>query len=363
MRPLDFRELFTRRLWPVLILAAPTALIVLIGYGSGEVLQRQITTMLMNLVLVVGLYLFAGNSGVLSFGHTSFMAIGAYVAAILTVPPVQKEFLLPDLPGFLQSSQLGAVPAALISGLVAAAFAAVIGVPLMRLNGLAASLGLFAVLAIVHVVAQQWESVTRGTLTMLGVPTETTMTRALIVALCAIVFAYLFQISKTGLRLRASREDEVTAQSIGVDVTRDRWVGLVLSAFVVGVGGFLWAQFLGSFNPDVFWFNVTFITIAMLVIGGLNSLAGAVYGTIIVSALSEGLRRVEHGFDLGVFQVPQRGGVREVGLAIVMLLILIFRPQGVTGGNEIGWPNDRQLRDKVKRFRRLEAGDASAVGE
>jgi branched-chain amino acid transport system permease protein len=346
-----------RRAWPVVAVAVPTVAIVLYGYGASDVLQRQITVMLMNMVLVVGLYVFAGNSGVLSFGHTSFTAIGAYVTALLTIPVFQKDVLLTRLPEWLRHAHVGAVPAMAAAGAVAAVFAAVIGIPLMRLNGIAASLGLFAVLVIVHNVAQHWEHVTRGTLTMLGVPTDTTMTRALLVALGAIVVAYVFQESKVGLRLRASREDEVTARSIGVNVTRDRWIALVISAFVVGVGGFLWAEFYGSFNPDVFYVQVTFITIAMLVVGGLHSLAGAVYGTIVVSAVAELLRRVEEGWAIDGWTIPHKGGMREVGLAILLLAILIFRPKGLTGGNEVGWPRPRRLARTLRRAPAAASGD------
>jgi branched-chain amino acid transport system permease protein len=333
-----------RRAWPLIAVVVPTVVIVLIGFQESEVLQRRITTMLMNMVLVIGLYIFAGNSGVLSFGHVAFAAIGAYATAIFTIPPDKKDFLLPHLPTLIRHSDLGAVPAALVVGAIAAAFAGVIGIPLMRLKGLTAALGLFAVLMIVNAVALHWEAVTRGTLSVFGVPTETTMTRALIVAVGAMVVAYLFQESTVGLKLRASRENEAAARSIGVNIVRERWIALVLSAFVVGVSGFLWAQFLGAFNPNVFFLNMTFITIAMLVIGGLNSLAGAVFGTIVVSALAEGLRNVEGGVDFGIARIPPRPGLAELGLAIAMLLILIFRSNGISAGNEVPWPRWARLR-------------------
>jgi branched-chain amino acid transport system permease protein len=150
--------------------------------------------------------------------------------------------------------------------------------------------------------------------------------------------AWGFQRSRSGLRLRASREDDGAAHAIGIRVTRERGIAFVLSAFFVGAGGALYGMFIGSFTPDAFFLNITFLITAMLIIGGMTSLAGAVVGTIVISVLAEFLRRAEQGFDLGLFQVSARPGLREVGLAIAMLAILILRPAGVTGGRELAWP-------------------------
>lgn len=327
-----------RAIFPFAALAVPLALIVLAASWSSPVLQRETTTMLINVVLVVGFFFFAGNAGILSFGHMSFMAIGAYAGALLTIPALQKGFLLPDLPAWLATAELGSLPAALLASAAAAAFALLVAIPLMRLPGLAISLAMFAVLVIVHDVTSNWTAVTRGRQSMIGVPTNTTMTVALVGALVTIAAAYAFKETKTGLRVRASREDEVAARSIGVNLARDRGIAFVLSAFFIGLGGFLYAQFLGVFNPDAFYLNITFIVIAMLVVGGTKSVAGAVVGPVAVSVLTYGLRQAEKGFDLGVFKVPGRPGLQEVGLALAMLLILLFRPRGITSGREFSWP-------------------------
>lgn len=328
--------------WSPLICSVLVTAIVLLSTLASDVFQRTVTTMLIDLVLVLGLYLFVGNSGVLSFGHMSFMAVGAYLTAFLTIAPTQKQFLLPGLPGFLANSQLAPFPAALCAGGSAALLAAILAVPLMRLAGIAASLGMFAVLLIVYVTASNWDSVTRGQGALLGVPTHTTKYVALAWALGVMVTVHVFQQSPLGLRLRVSREDEVAARAVGISVFWERTVAFVLSAFIVGIGGFLFAQFLGSFNPDAFYLNITFITIAMLVIGGLTSLAGAVIGTVVVSAVLEGLRQLENGVNIGLFHVTAPAGLQQVGLGALMLAILIFRPKGLTGGDEIRWPWPRQ---------------------
>ena len=173
---------------------------------------------------------------------------------------------------------------------------------------------------------------------MSGIPTTTTIWVALAWAAAATAAAWAFQRSRIGLRLRASREEESAARAIGVGVAGERTVALVISAFFVGAAGALFGMFIGSFNPDAFFLNITFLMVAMLIIGGMTSLTGAVLGTLVISTVSELLRRAEGGLDLGLVRISAQPGLREVGLALVMLAVLILRPSGLTGGRELGWP-------------------------
>ncbi len=332
------------RLWPLLSLLLIVVVIGVVGLGLSEVWQRVFTTALIQLVLVVGLYMFVGTSGVLSLGHMSFMGIGAYVTGILMIPTTFKNLNLPYLPGFVREIAIAQIPAVLIGGVAAVVFAAVIGLPLMRLNGIAAALAMFAVLIIVHVVTLNWKWVTPpGSTAIFGVPTQTTLFRAMIAALVAIAVAYVFQESRVGLCLRASRDEEAAARSVGIGVVGERRIALGASAFVVGCGGGLWAGLIGTFSANDFFVAISFLTLAMLVVGGLNSLAGAVLGTVVIAAVAEILRRLEGGFSVGVGHVPGRAGLREVGLAIIMLLVLSLRPAGLTGGRELRWPGPQRL--------------------
>jgi branched-chain amino acid transport system permease protein len=309
-------------------------------------LDRVTVLAVIDLTLVVGLYTFVGVSGVFSFGHAAFMAIGAYAGAIFAMPPQTKEFVLPDLPGFLADAHMGAFPATVAAGGVAAAVALVLAVPLVRLSGLTAGLATFAVLVIVNVVARNWQELTHGTAGISGIPTATTVWVALGWALAAMAVAWGFQRSRFGLRLRASREDESAAHAIGVRVARERGIAFVLSAFFVGAGGALYGMFIGSFTPDAFFLNITFLITAMLVVGGMTSLAGAVVGTIVIATLAELLRRVEEGLDFGLFRLSAHPGLRDVGLALVMLAILILWPAGLTGGGDLSWRPIVALRER-----------------
>jgi branched-chain amino acid transport system permease protein len=282
--------------------------------------------MLINISLVVGLYSFAGLSGVLSFGHMSFMSIGAYTGALITIPLTAKGALLPNLPTFLAHAEFSFPVAALIGGGVAALVALIVSLPVARLPALAISLALFAVLVIAYQVESNWDDLTRGRQALLGVPTNTDLGVALAVALLAVALVFGYQESRFGLRLRASRENELAASAVGIDVVMERRIALVVSGFVIGVAGVVYAQYLGVFTPNDFYLEITFLTIAMLVIGGTRSLTGAVVGPMVVAVLTYALQRGE---------TVTGPGLQQIGLALAMLLILIFRPSGLSAGAEL----------------------------
>lgn len=301
-------------------------------------LSRTVTEALIRVVVVVGMYIFIGNSGVLSFGHIGFMAIGAYATAWQTCCPRLKPLNLRGLPDFLLDNTFPVLPASIASGLLTAVVALIIGVALMRLSGIAASIGTFAFLAIVNVVYSNWDSVTGGTGSVVGIPVYVNMWVALAWAAIAILTAYLYQRSRFGLALRASREDEVAARAAGVNIFRQRLFAYVISAFFLGIGGVLHGHWLGIINPDEFYLVLTFLTLAMLVVGGINSLSGAVVGVVVISALIEILRQFESGVTIAGVEMSLPSGVQEIALGVLMLLILIFRNSGIMGNKEITWP-------------------------
>jgi branched-chain amino acid transport system permease protein len=333
--------------WPVAILCVLVVVAGLLGsLGPGSLDQTALVGVV-TVVLTVGVYSFVGTSGVISLGHMSFMAVGGYTAAILSLDPEIKPFQLPGLPDFLMSAHLGVIPATLAGGVVAAIVALIISPPLMRMSGLTAGLATVSLLVIVRVLAQNAQGITGGSAGLAGIPTGATMTVVLVFAVLAIIVVAVFQGSALGLRLRSSREDEVAARSLGISVVRERTAGWVLSGFLVGIGGALFVQVTGTATPDQFYLSITFLVIAMLVVGGTNSLAGAVVGAVVIAVAQELLRRVEGGLNLGAFHLPGRPGLAAVGLALVMLLVLARRPAGITRGREIPLP--RWLRDRSTR--------------
>lgn len=320
---------------PLAILVVVVLVLAGLAEFAPAVVQRRITQGLINLVAVVGLYVFVGNSGVLSFGNVAFMAVGGYVSALLTMPAAAKGIFLPDLPAFLAATQWPVAAGALAGGAAAALLALVGGLPLMRLSGISASIATFALLVIAYVVIGNWTSVTGGQNSLMGLPIYVGLWTAALWAVIAIAVAFLHQESRSGLLLRATREDEAAAAASGVHMVLHRLLAFVLSAFLSGIAGVLLVHFLGTARIETFYLDLTFLIIAMLVVGGMRSLTGAVAGAIVITLLTELLRQAEVGVSVAGTKLAVPGGLGDVLLALLMLLIILFRPKGIAGGREV----------------------------
>lgn len=332
-----------RRLWrdgwllraligSLLLVAMLGVAMLIVTLTGGPVVQRVATTFAINLIIVLALQVFTGSTGIVSFGHAAFVGIGAYVTGLLMVAPVLKSTL--SLPAVVSNAEIGLLPALLLSGVIAGACGFIIGIPLARLGGPAAAIATLAVLVIAHEVLQNWDQVTRGNQTFYGVPKATTLWAATLAAMIAIVVARVFKDSPPGLRLRASREDEGAAGAMGVRVWTLRLWAWTLSAAVAGVGGGLLAAYLTAYSPKAFYFVFTFNLIAMVIIGGVSTVTGAVAGAAIVTVALELLRGIEDGIDLGFVTLPAMFGLAQIALGVIFLLVLIFRPKGVMGRTE-----------------------------
>jgi branched-chain amino acid transport system permease protein len=328
-------QVLARHQLPLLLIGGLTVVTVAGVLLGSDNIQVAMTEMMIRIVTVVGLYIFISNSGIISFGHIGFMCIGAYAAGWATAEPTFKRIMLTGLPDSLQQGQYPFLVAIGGAILLPAVVALVFGAAIMRLTGAAAAIATFAFLMIVNSIYSNWDSVTAGVSSIIGIPTTVGPWIGFAFAALAIVVAYLFQISRFGLMLRASRDDEVAAKASGVSTESIRLVAFVLSAAVVGASGGLYAHFLGILSVDSFYLNMSFLTLAMLVVGGMSSLTGALAGVLVVTAVIEVLRFLERGVSLAdtSFALPQ--GSQELGLGLLMALIMVFRPKGVTGGREI----------------------------
>jgi branched-chain amino acid transport system permease protein len=328
-------------------LAAPVGLVVgaaLLGGLVSRSTEIYFINALVAVSMVVALYVFVGNSGVLSFGHISFVAVGVWTAGVLSVREQEKPAFMPYLFDFLSDTTVGNIPSLLAAALVGGLYALLVGLPLMRLSGLAAGIATFAVLEITNNLLRYYEKVGPGLNTFSSVPETTDLTQAAIGALVVIVAAVVYQRSRFGRQLRATREDPAAARAVGVSIYRQRLGAFALSGFLAGLAGGLYVHFL-PINVDAVYLDLTFITLAMLVIGGATSLWGAVVGALAVSALDSVLANAENGLDfLGrTLEVP--AGTRIVVVSALMALVLILRPSGLTGGKELSFdPLWRRLR-------------------
>jgi branched-chain amino acid transport system permease protein len=243
-----------------------------------------------------------------------------------------------------------------ISGVFAALFALIVGRVIMRLSGIAASIATFGLLGVVNNVYSNWDSVTGGQGSIVGIPPTMNVWIGWLGAAVAIVIAYLYAISRSGLALRATRDESVAASASGIDIVRERLIAFVVSAFIIGIAGALYAHFLSIVNPGAFYLRTTFITLSMLVVGGMYSLSGAVTGVVTISVLIELFRNLEKGISLGALKVALPNGVQEIAIGIITIVILMYLPTGLTRNQEFswrGWPMLRRWSRPVTAMKEL----------
>jgi branched-chain amino acid transport system permease protein len=322
-------------------LGVPSVLVVAVGLLSTTASpsnQVYFLNALVSVAIVVAIYVFVGNSGVLSFGQISFVAVGAFAAGVMTVPLDSKKGVLPTLFPLLRNHTIGNVPSLLLAAGLGAVFAFVVGLPLMRLNGLAAGIATFAVLEITNNVLTQWTKIGPGATTLSLVPESTGPLQGTLGALVVIAVAFAYQRSRLGRQLRASREDSAAAAGVGVHVHVQRLWAFTLSGALAGFAGALLVHQLGSITTSQVYLELTFLSLAMLVFGGLTSLWGAVLGALVVSGLDSFLSQAEQGVHVLGFKLDLPSGTRLVFLAAIMAIVLLLRPSGLTGGREVRLP-------------------------
>jgi branched-chain amino acid transport system permease protein len=338
-----------RRVDALVQLLGPMALVTAVGLLSttaSTANQVYFLNALVSVAIVIAIYVFVGNSGVLSFGQISFVAVGAFASGVMTVPLESKKGVLTTLFPLLRDHTIGNAPSLLLGAAVGGAFAFVVGLPLMRLSGLAAGIATFAVLEITHNMLREWTKIGPGATTLSLVPDTTRPLQATLGALVAIVVAFAYQRSRLGRQLRASREDPAAARGVGVHVHRQRLWAFTLSGALAGFAGGLYVHMLGSITTEQVYLELTFLTLAMLVVGGLTSLWGAVVGALAVSGLDSFLSQAEQGVHIG-FKLDLPSGTRLVFLSAMMALVLILRPSGLTGGRELRLPRLPKRRSRA----------------
>lgn len=315
------------------VLGLPVIVIVIVIVATmGAVGQQLAVNMLISMVAVVGFSVYSGNSGIMTFGHAAFMGVAAYASGLLTASPAIKAQILPGLPQWLMEIQLPLFPAMLVAMAVVLVMALLFGLPFARLSAGATPIATFTMLLIAYIVLVGAKGITRGSETFYGVPPSVDIFVALGVVLIAIFVARLFRESVAGLRLQASREDELASRSMGINIAGLRLLAWVLSALIVAAAGVLLAHELTAFSPKQFYISLQFMLVAMLVVGGQSTVTGAVAGTMIVATLLEVARRAEialNGFSIGSFTIQNVFGLQEITLGVLILAVMFWRRDGL----------------------------------
>jgi branched-chain amino acid transport system permease protein len=331
-------------------LVAPAVLVLataLLGLGVSGSLQGYFLDALVRVSIVVALYVFIGNSGVLSFGHISFVALGAWTAGVLTMTRSAKPAVMPGLAHFLVVTNVGNVASLALAAAVGGVAALVVGLPLMRLSGLAAGIATFGVLEITNNVLTYEQAIGPGENAFSSVPQTTGFWQAAIGALICVAVAYLYQRSRFGRMLRATREDPAAAAAAGISIYRQRLLAFTVSGALAGLAGGLYIHLL-LLQAGSFYLGLTFITLAMLVVGGSGSLLGAVVGALAVGGLDSFLSAATNGVDVFGWNLTVRSGTADVVIGGLMALVLVLRPTGLTGGRELSLPRRRAVVDLEK---------------
>ena len=296
---------------------------------------RILAMVAINIILTTSLNMTNGFSGDFSLGHAAFMSIGAYLAAILTLPVASKTMLLPHLPDWLGQMEAPFVAATILGGLLAALVAAGVGVPVLRLRGHYLAVATLGLMVIVRVVAINWTDITRGAKGINGLPSYTNLWWAFGWAVVTGYVIWRLVNSSYGRAMMAIREDATAAAARGVNVTGHRMLAFCVGAFFAGIAGALWGHLITAITPHSFSFLITFNVVVMLVVGGMGSISGSIAGATLMTLVPEFLRRLETSLSLGGHPMY---GLSQIIIAVTITLVMIFRRQGLLGGREIRLP-------------------------
>jgi len=292
-----------------------------------------------NIILALSLNLIYGFTGLFSLGHAGFMAIGAYVCSILIMTPDQKDmlFILEPAYDWVQNAQLPFLAAVVAGGLAAALAGIIVGYPLLRLGDDYLGIATLGFAEIVRVLANNFPRLTNGALGFKGIPDYANLWWNFGWCLVALYVIVRLLQSNTGNVLKAIRDDEAAARAMGVNVFRYKLLSFSVGAFFAGVGGALLASLLTTIDPKMFLFTLTFNILMIVVAGGLGSLSGTIMAGVGITVLLEWLRVVENPVDLFGFEMPGVPGMRMVVFSLALIMIILFRREGLMGMRELSW--------------------------
>lgn len=287
-----------------------------------------LSKMAMFIIAAVSLNLINGICGQFSIGHAGFMAVGAYASAIITKNPA---LLVPEavvgMPRFLLALIVGGVSAAFVGFLV--------GLPTLRLRGDYLAITTLGFGEIIRVLLINWKFV-GGASGYFGIKPYATFISTYLLAIVTVVIIRNFINSSYGRACIAIREDEIAAETMGIHTTQYKIIAFVMAAFFAGIAGGIYAHLMQAISPRDFSFLVSIDILLMVVLGGLGSTSGSIVAAIFLTFATESLRRFQ--------------ALRVILYSLMLIIIMIFRPQGLLGNKELSW-DTIQLFFKQKKKR------------
>jgi len=323
----------------IVAVALFAALVGVADIALGRFAVRILNLSAIYIVLALSLNLLNGFTGLFSLGHAGFMAVGAYVSALLTMSPAQKEmnfFLEPIVP-FLRNVQLPFPVALLAAGLCAALVAVIIGVPALRLRDDYLAIATLGFAEIIRVLITNAQSLTNGAQGLKGITKFSTTWVVWSVAALSVVFMLALVRSSYGRTMKAVRDDEIAAEAMGVNVFKVKSTSFVISSFMAGVGGALLGHMITTIDPKMFTLTLTFNILLIVVLGGNGSITGSVIGAVVVTVLMEALRFLDMPMDFLFIKTDGLPGLRMVIFSILLMIVVLYRQRGLMGNTEFSW--------------------------
>jgi branched-chain amino acid transport system permease protein len=318
-------------------------LLILLLYGSEQV-ASEYHIRILNLIgifitLAVSYNLINGVTGQFSLEPNAFVAIGAYTSALLTLTPSEKTliFIIEPLRWPLNELCLPFSLSLLLAGLVTALLGFLMGFPVFRVKGDYLAIVTLGFGEVVRVVANNVQSITNGPLGLKGLYPYTNLWWSWGLAMFCVFFVTRLVKSSYGRALKAIRQDEVAAETLGIHAFWHKMLAFTVSAFFEGVAGGLLAHLITTISPSLFSFFLTFNLLIIIVVGGLGSTTGSIISAILFTWAGEWLRVVEEPFHWGWLQVPGIPGMRMVIFSIILIGVMIFAREGIMGRREFTW--------------------------
>ena len=301
--------------------------------------QRILNLIAINAILALSLNLIYGITGMFSLGHAGFMAIGAYVSALLVLTPAQKNsmWILEDIYPWLLNVNAPFIISIIIAGIVAAIFGLLVALPVLRLGGDYLGIATLGFAEIIRILITNTARLTNGSLGLKGIPAHTTLFMSWgclgVVLICMVCMLR----SNFGGVLRAVRDDEVAAKMMGINTFKIKVLAFTLGCFGGGLGGALMGNLITTIDPRMFMITQTYNILMIIVVGGLGSVTGSIIGSALVTTMLEWLRFVENPITIGSIDIPGIPGMRMVIFSLLLIVVIIFRREGIMGMREFSW--------------------------
>ena len=376
-----------------------SALVIMLVYAAVFVAEQSLppTSMLFTVLkkgatyalVAVSMNLLNGFTGLFSLGQAGFMLLGAYAYGILTIPVEHRDIVYQYYDGGIVQFALPVVPALIIAGLCAAAFAFLIGLPVLRLKSDYLAIATLGFAEIVRTIFQ-WDKLgflTNGSNLLREYPTFSdfnikgadgevtlylsTLVPFIIAGVCIALIVLLLR-SSYGRAFMAIRDDEIAAEAMGINLAKHKQIAFCVSSFFAGIGGAMLAMYQNTVQAKAFTSAMTYEILLIVVIGGIGSVTGSCISSFLFVACSEWwLRFLDQKQVIGTFEVPLlRNGFRLVVFSIIIMIVVLFFRQGIMGTKELpdlfkprrgGKKPKRSVKEKAEAAKEaLQTGDEAA---